>query len=143
MTETDVGTGVLGTLRDAVEHAGADRVFGTPIQQDGVIVIPVAKVGGGGGGGGGSGPAQPGQEANGSGGGFGISARPAGVYVLKDGRVSWQPALDLNKVILGGQLVVVVALLVARSVLGPGRRRGRRRAMAAAAKLRDRAAKRR
>jgi len=141
MTETDVGTGVLGTLKDAVEHAGADRVFGTPIRQDGVIVLPVAKVGGGGGGGGGSG--QPGQEANGSGGGFGISARPAGVYVLKDGRVSWQPALDLNKVILGGQLVVVVALLVARSVLGPGRRRGRRRAMAAAGKLRDRAARRR
>lgn len=141
MTETDVGTGVLGTLKDAVEHAGADRVFGTPIRQDGVIVLPVAKVGGGGGGGGGSG--QPGQEANGSGGGFGISARPAGVYVLKDGRVSWQPALDLNKVILGGQIVVVVALLVARSVLGPGRRRGRRRAMAAAGKLRDRAARRR
>jgi len=142
MTESDVGTGVLGTLKDAVEHAGADRVFGTPIQQDGVIVLPVAKVGGGGGGGGGSGPAQPGQEANGSGGGFGISARPAGVYVLKDGRVSWRPAVDVNKVILGGQLVVVVALLVARSVLGPGRRRGNRRAVAAAARLRDRAAKR-
>jgi uncharacterized spore protein YtfJ len=147
MTETDVGTGVLGTLKDVVEHAGADRVFGTPIQQDGVIVLPVAKVGGGGGGGGGSGPAEPGREGNGSGGGFGISARPAGVYVLKDGRVSWQPALDLNRVILGGQLVVVVALLVARSILGPGRRRGKRRAMAAAAgtaaRLRDRAVKRR
>ncbi|WP_221934855.1 hypothetical protein [Georgenia yuyongxinii] len=52
-------------------------------------------------------------EGSGGGGGFGVRARPVGVYVLKDGNVSWQPSLDLNRIILGGQLlgaVVVVAL---------------------------------
>jgi uncharacterized spore protein YtfJ len=138
MTETDVGTDVLGTLKDAVGQTGASRVFGTPIQQNGTIVLPVAKVGGGGGGGGGagSGQAEAGKEGtgSGSGGGFGVSARPAGVYVLKEGRVAWRPALDLNRVILGGQVVAVVALLVARSIVTSGRRARGRRAMATAAK---------
>ena len=39
-------------------------------------------------------------------------AKPAGVFVLKNGTVSWNPALDLNRVILGGQIVAIVALLV-------------------------------
>lgn len=116
-------TGVLGTLTDAIGQASAARVFGTPIQQDGVILIPVAKVGGGGGGGSGTGPAEAGQEAGGSGGGFGLTARPAGVYVLRNGRVAWKPAVDVNRVILGGQLVAVVALLVARVVIPQLRRR--------------------
>lgn len=38
-------------------------------------------------------------------GGFATHTRPLGVYVVRDGDVSWQPALDLNRVILGGQIV--------------------------------------
>jgi len=45
------------------------------------------------------------------------SATAVGVFVLKDGKVSWHPAIDVNRIVLGGQLVAVVALLVARSVL--------------------------
>ncbi|BAL90989.1 hypothetical protein AMIS_57690 [Actinoplanes missouriensis 431] len=60
-------------------------------------------------------------EGEGAGGGFGFSARPAGVYVIKDGCVSWRPAVNVNAIVAGGQLVLVVAFLVARSVL-----RGRR-----------------
>lgn len=123
-------TGVFGTLTDAVGQATASRVFGTPIQQDGVILVPVAKVSGGGGGGAGTGPADSGQDAGGSGGGFGLSARPAGAFVLHGGRVSWKPALDVNRIILGGQVVAVVALLVLRSLATSGRatrgRAGRR-----------------
>jgi uncharacterized spore protein YtfJ len=74
---------LLHGVRDAIS---VRRVFGEPIEQDGVIVIPVARVGGGGGGGGDS-------EGNG-GGGFGLGGRPAGVYVIKDGQVSWRPAVD-------------------------------------------------
>jgi uncharacterized spore protein YtfJ len=122
--------GVLGTLSDAIGQAAADRVFGKPIQQDGVVLLPVAKVSGGGGGGSGSGPAEAGAEAGGSGGGFGLTASPAGVFVLRDGQVTWKPALDVNRIILGGQLVAVVALLVARAVIpklraGGGRPRAR------------------
>ena len=56
--------------------------------------------------------------------GFGLSATPAGVYVLKDDKVSWQPAVDVNRVVLGGQLVALVALLVLRSLVRARARRG-------------------
>jgi hypothetical protein len=39
------------------------------------------------------------------------------MYVIRDGKAIWQPALDLNRVILGGQIVGIVALLVLRSIL--------------------------
>jgi hypothetical protein len=38
------------------------------------------------------------------------------MYVIRDGTASWQPAIDLNRVILGGQIVGIVALLVLRSI---------------------------
>jgi hypothetical protein len=37
--------------------------------------------------------------------------------VIRDNGVSWQPALDLNRVILGGQALGLVALLTLRSFL--------------------------
>ena len=89
------------------------RVFGEPYERDGLTVIPVARVGGGGGGG-------EGQEEGGSagtGGGFGMSARPAGVYVLSGGRVRWEPAIDVNRIVVGAQVVALVALLVVRSIV--------------------------
>src|SRR5690348_14525692 len=79
---------LLSGVRDSLT---VRRVFGDPIEQDGVVVIPAAKVGGGGGGGGDS-------EDNG-GGGFGIGAKPVGVYVIKDGEVGWRPAVDANRMI--------------------------------------------
>ena len=74
---------LLQGARDAVS---VRRVFGDPVEQDGVTVIPVARVMGGGGGGG--------DNDDNGGGGFGINARPAGVYVIRDGQVSWRPAID-------------------------------------------------
>jgi hypothetical protein len=38
------------------------------------------------------------------------------VFVLRNGRVSWRPAVDINRVILGGQIVAIVALLVIRGL---------------------------
>jgi uncharacterized spore protein YtfJ len=77
----------------------------TPYERDGALVIPVARVRGGGGGGEG----RAGTEPLGSGWG--------GVYVIRDGRVSWQPAVDVTRIALQGQIVVIVALLVARSII--------------------------
>jgi uncharacterized spore protein YtfJ len=111
-------------LTRATDSAQVGRVFGAPVERDGVVVIPVASVRGGGGGGSGSGPQGEG-SGEGSGGGIGLTARPAGVYVIRDGDAHWRPALDLNKVILGGQAVAVVALLLLRSVLRGRRRRFR------------------
>lgn len=116
-TATNSDTAVLDTLREVVEGATAGRVFGTPISQDGIIVLPVAKVSGGAGGGSGKGPAESGQEAGGIGGGVGLSAKPLGVFVIKDGKVAWRPTVDVNKIILGGQIVAVTALLAVRALL--------------------------
>ncbi|GID30629.1 hypothetical protein Abr02nite_56120 [Paractinoplanes brasiliensis] len=114
---------VQEALNRIVESAAADRVFGEPIHHGGVVVLPVAKISGGAGGGGGSGPAPEGQEAAGNGGGLGVVAKPLGVFVLSGGTVTWRPAVDVNRIVLGGQLVVVAALLVARTILKSRRRR--------------------
>jgi uncharacterized spore protein YtfJ len=114
---TEGSTDVLGTLRDAVGQSTAARVFGTPVQHDGVLLLPVAKLGGGGGGGSGTGPAEAGRDAGGGGGGFGVTARPAGVFIVRGGHVSWRPAVDVNRIVLGGQVVAIVALLVVRSLI--------------------------
>jgi uncharacterized spore protein YtfJ len=107
---------LMQQTRDALT---VKRVFGEPFERDDVTVIPVASLRGGGGGGTGEGGSGEG-KGSGSGGGFGITARPAGVYIIQSDKVRWQPAVDVNQVILGGQIVAVVALLVFRSV----RRRG-------------------
>jgi uncharacterized spore protein YtfJ len=110
-------------LREAHDAITVQRVYGKPYERDGVVVIPAAVVQGGGGGGGGEGP-----DAGG-GGGFGIRARPAGAYVIREGRVEWQPALDVNRIVLGGQLLVALALLTLRPrAVNASRRWFRRRA---------------
>jgi uncharacterized spore protein YtfJ len=103
-------------LRDGMT---VKRVFGDPYEKDGVTVIPVASVGGGGGAGGG------GTEAEGGGGGaFGLGAKPVGVYVIRNGDVSWRPAVDVNKIIGGAQLALILVLLTVRSML---KRRSKKR----------------
>ncbi|WP_203907646.1 spore germination protein GerW family protein [Rhizocola hellebori] len=104
----------METVKEVVDSTAAQKVFGSPISQDGITVVPVAKVSGGGGGGGG---VDGKGESGGEGGGVGVSAKPLGVFVIKDGKVGWRPAIDINKVIIGGQIVAVVALLVIRAVL--------------------------
>jgi uncharacterized spore protein YtfJ len=132
MTTAQNDTKLLETLRDMVDGATASRVFGTPITQDGSIVLPVAKVAGGAGGGTGTGgmaggagadAGTDGREGSGTGGGVGLSATALGVFVIRDGKVSWQPALDLNRDILGGQVGAPAALLVVAALIRSRRRR--------------------
>jgi uncharacterized spore protein YtfJ len=104
---------VADVLTHARDTMTVKRVFGEPVERDGVTVIPVASVRGGAGAG--KGESTSGEQ--GSGGGFGLFAAPAGVFVIRDGEVSWQPAVDVNRVILGGQIVAVVLFLVIRSIL--------------------------
>ena len=107
---------------DVIAHAQDSltvrRVFGEPITADGVTVIPAARITGGGGAGSGTGdPNGQRPTGSGSGGGYGLGVVPAGAFVLRDGTVTWRPAMDVNKVIMGGQLVAIVALLALRSYL--------------------------
>ena len=122
-TTTANGADALETVREVIGNATAGRVFGTPIVQDGLTVLPVAKISGGGGGGNGNGPLSEGHETGGTGGGLGLSAKPLGVFVIADGKVSWRPAIDVNKIILGGQIVAATALLVVRAFLAARSRR--------------------
>jgi uncharacterized spore protein YtfJ len=107
------GMDVQSTIAQARDAITVRRVFGEPYEKNGITVIPAAKVQGGAGGGGG----QDAEGAGGSGTGFGITARPVGAYVIKDGDVAWRPALDINRVILGGQILGIVALLAFRLVI--------------------------
>ena len=120
------------------------RVFGEAYESDGSTVIPVARVwaatgmgmGDGEGGlptyrpsaddggvGGGTG------NGHGGGGGYGVHVKAVGVYVIDGDGVRWQPALDVNRVILGGQAAgaaVLSALALAWAIRGIAAHFGRR-----------------
>lgn len=122
---------ILSQARDAMT---VKRVFGEPYARNGLTIIPVARVMGGAGGGEGH-QIAPGETASatpegssepetrsplggsGFGGGFGMAASPAGVYVIKGDDVRWVPAVNLNRVLAGAQLVAIVFLLVVRSMV--------------------------
>jgi len=110
----DAKNDVMETIEKAKDAMTVSRVFGEPVEKDGVVIVPAARVQGGAGGGGGEGPNG---EGSGRGSGFGLNARPAGVFVFKDDDVQWRPAVDVNKVISGGQLVAIAALLLAMVVV--------------------------
>jgi uncharacterized spore protein YtfJ len=127
---------ILAAAREAMT---VRRVFGDPIERDGVIVVPVASVMGGGGAGSGRAPMpastgaddaagvaavddEPGSSGGaaageGSGAGFGLVARPAGTYVIRGDDVEWVPAIDRNRQILVMGLVASLGILAVRSVL--------------------------
>jgi hypothetical protein len=93
-------TGALSTIGDSLS---ARRVFGDPIVVGDTTIIPVARVRGGGGG------------AVAGHGGFAVHAAPVGVFAVHGDRVQWKPAVNVNRVILGGQIVGITAILT----LGP------------------------
>jgi uncharacterized spore protein YtfJ len=110
---------VLGQARDALT---VKRVFGEPYEKDGVTLVPVAKVQGGGGGGDGEGPDGTGK---GSGSGFGLVARPVGAFVIRGDEITWRPAVDVNRIVMGGQIVAIVALLTIRAIAKARAKTGR------------------
>lgn len=85
----------ISNMQSAV---GAQPVFGAPIQVNGTTLIPAVAVRGAGAG-----------ERGGA--GFGLRARPVGVYAVRDGSISWRPAIDVNRVIAGAQIVGLVVAL--------------------------------
>jgi uncharacterized spore protein YtfJ len=101
----------MDVVNEAKGAMRASDVFGTPYEKNGITIIPAAKIAGGAGGGGDQ------QSLQAGGVGFGVSSRPVGAFVIKGGEVRWQPALDLNRVILVSQVVVIVALLTVRAIV--------------------------
>jgi len=91
------------------EQLGSRLVQGEPVQRAGVTVVPVARVRAGAGGGGGE---PGGSGSGGGGGGGGYVARPAGAWVITDTGAAWSPAVDVNRIVAGGQLLALVVTAV-------------------------------
>jgi uncharacterized spore protein YtfJ len=109
-------------LSGARDTMTVKRVYGDPIERDGILVIPAAKVVGGGGGGGGGA-----DKDNNAGGGFGVSATPAGAWIIRDGQVEWEPAIDATRLATLAMVVAIVFLLTVRAV-GKANARAREKA---------------
>jgi uncharacterized spore protein YtfJ len=93
-------------LTGAREAISVKRVYGDPVETEGVTIVPAALVRGGAGGGGDD-------EGNG-GGGFGVQAKPVGAWVLRNGEATWKPAFDLNRIALFA-LLLGIAFALRRS----------------------------
>lgn len=101
---------VLDDVRDARDAVTVRRVFGDPYVLDGVTVIPVGRMYGCGGGGAGHGGDEVGDTGSGFGSGFGLGASPVGVYEVRDGAVTWRPAVDATR--LARAAIGLAALVV-------------------------------
>ena len=109
-------------------NATASAVFGTPVERDGVTVIPVARVRWGfGGGGGGAGRSAKAQD--GWGGGGGVHAAPLGFIEVKDSGAQYRRVHDPLRLAIAALLLpfsfaaaaavmVVTLTALARSVKG-------------------------
>lgn len=117
---------LLAKSRDALT---VSRVFGEPIERDGVTIIPVARVSGAGGGGEGSG-GEGENRGEGGGSGYALSAQPAGVYSIKNGEVTWHPAVNVNRIVAGGQAVAGLFILVIWAIVRARSKAARERAAA-------------
>jgi len=105
---------IADLLEKAKDTVSVKRVFGEPIEKDGVVVVPCAwLVGAGGGGEGGEG------QTSGSGGGFACHAHPVGVYVISGGTVRVRPAIEAGTIV-----AFVLGLL--RIALGARRHRSKK-----------------
>ena len=115
---------VTEVFEEAKRTIGSKGVFGTPYEKNGVTVIPAARIMGGAGGGegpaaqAGDGSTESGDAtiATGSGAGFGVSGHPTGAFVIKGDEVRWVPAVDVNRLMFGFQIVAVVFLFAIRSI---------------------------
>ena len=88
---------LLQGYRDAVT---VRRIYGDPVERNGVTVVPAAAVIGGTGGG---------EDDEGkAGGGFGLLGRPVGAWVIHEGEATWKPAIDVDRLVLFGFLLGLV-----------------------------------
>lgn len=91
-------------LPDALDSISTDtatssRVFGDPyLTPDGATVIPVSKV-----------RHRPDCGRT--------SSRPLGIFVVKDGKPTWVPAVDNTRIALLGELIGLVAATLATAAM--------------------------
>ena len=107
---------VMSSMKGVHDTLTVSRVFGEPYRVGDTTLIPVARVTGGAGGGGGE--STEGEEpGSGFGSGFGMDARPVGVYEVRDGEVAWKPAVDVTRLAKRGQALGGVFMICLTMVL--------------------------
>ena len=118
-TDTIEGTqdSVFDNIRGTRDALTVKRVFGESYEVDGVTIIPVARVAGGAGGGGGEGTDDSDNQGSGFGSGFGMGAKPIGVYEVRDGDIAWKPAVDVNRLIRGLQVLAGIIAVCAAIIV--------------------------
>ena len=99
-------------MSGARDVMSAKRVYGDPYEKNGLTVIPAVSVRGGGGAG-----AEGDDAESGTGAGFGMAARPSGAWIIENGDATWKPAVDVNRIVLGGQIVAATAIVVVGRIL--------------------------
>ena len=123
-TNHAVVAGPLGALTEpptelpVQEAVRVNPVCGEPISAHGVTLVTVARIGGGVRG-------RIGRSPKGRGGSAGFAGRPVGAFVLSEGTVRWQPAVDVNRLVLALAALAAVALLTRRRTALPRRRADR------------------
>jgi hypothetical protein len=101
-------------LAQLADRLRENQVFGPAVERNGVTVVPVADVRGGGAKG------RAPHEANG---GFGFRSRPAGAWVITgDGKVTWNPAVDVTRIAVVAQVVTAAALVLVGLIIRTRRR---------------------
>lgn len=103
-------TSVKDLAAQVREAATVHGVFGEPVVANGVTIVPVAVARGAGGAGGGHNA----QGEDGEGGGFAMTGRPVGAYVLDGSSVRWRPAVDLDRLVSAVTVVSLLYLLTHR-----------------------------
>jgi uncharacterized spore protein YtfJ len=113
---------LLATLAERIgAQLSASTIYGTPVERDGVTVVPVAAARFAVGGGGGSGPTKA-QEGAGGGGGGGVT--PVGYIELKNGGSRYVPLVHPARMLALVSCAVLIGLLITRPAIGrkrPGR----------------------
>jgi hypothetical protein len=87
------------SLREALDSIlpdpSAGQVYGQPYETaDGATVLPVARLRG----------RRAAADTD-----LRLTARPVGVFVIKDGEATWTPAVDSNRIVMVGALTGLVA----------------------------------
>jgi uncharacterized spore protein YtfJ len=111
MNATDLLQRIAETLGST---ATVKSVFGEPIQTNGKIVVPVARVAYGFGGGFGSGKDSPhaDRQGEGGGGGGGVRANPAGALEITDGGTRFVPFTDPSQLLIAFAAGAVFGALI-------------------------------
>jgi hypothetical protein len=56
------------------------------------------------------------QGHDGEGGGFGVGARPAGAFIIKNGNARWRPVVNVNRLLMTVGAITIVYMIIRGSV---------------------------